>query len=374
MEPAKIDWKRIDSRFVEDCVYEHLNAPKWVDFLALELEPDSIDADAWFCRPDCNHPKTADDFLKTTPPKLAPSANGGRSGSLPLGEWNQGDAKSKRRGQIQSSLFSKIDPTFDDDSENQNPNISTPPNHQAKSLKAAIKSSSEKKKPIKDISESEEMPWLKRTLSARNLFAGRDILNHITEFCNELKKLATRARERENEEKLCEKKSQEAATVVKEVYGQVLGELDVKEKERKPLLELGREKREGMRGGSAKEKEKRKKSSRTHDEAENIPVSLNLENVKHKGEERVLQIRTNPPSPQCFSAPHASMKASPSKVSRSRLMERGILQEVKQNKEMTKDEPADKPTSVSSITNIIDGRQARALDVFWFLKPCTLSE
>ena len=142
---------------------------------------------------------------------------------------------------MQSSIFSQIDV-----SENQNPNLSTPLNHhEAKSLKAAIKSSSEKKKPIDIISQSDEMPRLKNALSARNLFAGKDILNYITEFCNDLKKLATRARERENEEKSSEKKSREAA-VVKEVSGQVLGELDVAEKERKPLLELGKEKREGM--------------------------------------------------------------------------------------------------------------------------------
>ncbi|XWS35508.1 hypothetical protein CRYUN_Cryun20dG0003100 [Craigia yunnanensis] len=321
MEPAKIDWKRIDSRFVEDCVYEHINAPKWIDFMAVE-DCNSIDDEAWFCRPDCKHPKTAEDFLKTMPPsELARSANGSGSGSLPLREWNQGDAKLKRRGQIQSSVFSKIDPTFNEDSENLNPNLSTPPNHQAKSLKAAIKSSSEKKKPIDDISQSDEMPRLKSTLSARNLFAGRDILNHITEFCNELKKLATRARETENDEKLSEKKSQEAV-VVKKVSGQVLGELDVTEKDRKPLIEMGKEKLEGMEKGNAKEKERRKKS-RPNDETENIPVSLKLESVKHKGEERVLQIRTNPPSPQCFSAPHAPMKTTPSKASRSRLM--GIL-------------------------------------------------
>ena len=155
---------------------------------------------------------------------------------------------------MQSSIFSQIDV-----SENQNPNLSTPLNHhEAKSLKAAIKSSSEKKKPIDIISQSDEMPRLKNALSARNLFAGRDILNHITEFCNELKKLATRAREKENDEKLSEKKSQEAV-VVKKVSGQVSGELDVTEKDRKPLLEMDKQKIEGMEKGSAKEKERRKK-------------------------------------------------------------------------------------------------------------------
>ena len=56
------------------------------------------------------------------------------------------------------------------------------------------------------------------------------------------------------------------------------------------------------------------------DDAENIPVPLNFENVKSNGEERLLQIRTNPPSPQCFSASHAPVKTTPSKSSKSRLM------------------------------------------------------
>jgi hypothetical protein len=51
MEPAKIDWKRIDSVFVEDRLYENLNAPKWFDFFAPE---DSTDDEAWFCRPGMN--------------------------------------------------------------------------------------------------------------------------------------------------------------------------------------------------------------------------------------------------------------------------------------------------------------------------------
>lgn len=50
MEPAKIDWKRIESVFVEDGLYENINAPKWVDFLAAEDEA-SVDVEAWFCRP-----------------------------------------------------------------------------------------------------------------------------------------------------------------------------------------------------------------------------------------------------------------------------------------------------------------------------------
>lgn len=48
MEPAKIDWKRIESIFVEDKLYENINAPKWVDFLDTE---EAVDDEAWFCRP-----------------------------------------------------------------------------------------------------------------------------------------------------------------------------------------------------------------------------------------------------------------------------------------------------------------------------------
>ncbi|KAJ6692112.1 hypothetical protein OIU79_013963 [Salix purpurea] len=369
MEPAKIDWKRIDSVFVEDRLYENLNAPKWFDFVAPE---DSTDDEVWFCRPDCNHPKTADDFFKTTPTsKLSSSGDKARSRN-PLSEKNLRDAKLKRRGQSQSSFIScDYRDKFNDDSENRNPNLSTPSNYQ-KSMKQMIKSSSEKNKPIDDVPQTSEAPRLKSTLSAKNLFAGKDILGHITEFCNELKKLATRAREKESlneESQMGEKKD---GVVVNEGSREVLGELNVKEKERKPLLNNDGEKSEGNERGSAKEKQRRKK--RVDDtenirvplnlDTENIPVPLNLANVKNKGDEHLLQIRTNPPSPQCFSANRAPAKITPSKASsRSRFTERGILQELKKDKETE-----DRSPSIS------DGKESRALDVFWFLKPCaTLS-
>ena len=52
-----------------------------------------------------------------------------------------------------------------------------------------------------------------------------------------------------------------------------------------------------------------------------------------------------------------------------RLEERGIRGEIVQNKEMVKESPAEKSRS----TSIVDGRETKALDMFWFLKPCTLS-
>ncbi|XP_038698924.1 uncharacterized protein LOC119996387 [Tripterygium wilfordii] len=371
MEPAQIDWKRIESVFVEDRLYENINAPKWVDFISPE---DSIDDQAWFCRPDCNHPKTAEDFLISTPTSKI-SSSGNDSKILPSGYLNQRDAKLKKRGQIQSSTTSNENHKFNKDGENQNPNLPTPPIPRAKSMKAAFKSSTEKKKPINDLSPREEAPpKLKSTLSARNLFAGRDIINHITEFCNELKRMvATRARDRENVEKFNEKShvGGKEMELKEEGSGQILEELDWKEKERKPLLEVGKQKLEAkdekcylisqsyswIIGFSAQ-------TELRVDESENIPTPLNLANITNKEEERLLQIRTNPPSPQCFSA-----KCLPTKP-KSRLMERGILQELEQNKENTKEEPVERNRNFP----ILDERgEARALDVFWFLKPCTLS-
>lgn len=93
-----------------------------------------------------------------------------------------------------------------EDGENQNPNLLTPPNYKSKSMKEAIKSSAEKKTMDesylkKKKKKSEKSRSLRSTLSARNLFAGGDILGKVTEFCNELKKLAMRSKDdRENVE------------------------------------------------------------------------------------------------------------------------------------------------------------------------------
>lgn len=118
------------------------------------------------------------------------------------------------------------------DSENQNPNFSTPPIHKPKSIKEMIKSSSEKINVENDflLKEEPQPPrLLKHTLSARNLFAGRDILNQVTEFCNELKRLATRTKD--NGEKEIVNKS------VVPSKKQEMGVLQESKTERKPLLE-----------------------------------------------------------------------------------------------------------------------------------------
>lgn len=154
--------------------------------------------------------------------------------------------KLKRRGLPNSSVHPTNNSRFKEDSENQNPNLSTPPNYQAKAMKEAIKSSTEKKQPVETATQSNEvLPRLKSTLSARNLFAGKDILNHITDFCSELKRLAMNAKEREEVEKgIVNNKEEEVKKV--ESNGEVLGELNGRERERMPLLELGKGKSERM--------------------------------------------------------------------------------------------------------------------------------
>lgn len=121
---------------------------------------------------------------------------------------------------------------FNEDSENKNPNLYSSP--LAKNL---MKSSSQKiveKNEKEGVEESKDvLSRMKSTVSARNLFAGRDILNQITEFCSELKRMATKAREGENSESNMEKS-------VKEEEGEVevLGDKDLRKRERKPLLEV----------------------------------------------------------------------------------------------------------------------------------------
>uniref|UniRef100_A0A5B6YVG5 Uncharacterized protein n=1 Tax=Davidia involucrata TaxID=16924 RepID=A0A5B6YVG5_DAVIN len=84
---------------------------------------------------------------------------------------------------------------FNEDSENQNPNITIPccNTESSKLEKATMKSSSRKKKLLNELPENslqnERKPKLKNTFSARNLFAGRELLNQIMEFCSELKNL-----------------------------------------------------------------------------------------------------------------------------------------------------------------------------------------
>ncbi|XP_058752416.1 uncharacterized protein LOC131625585 [Vicia villosa] len=359
MEPAKIDWKNLEWNFAVDELYEHLNAPKYVDFLSLNHSINNNDDEAWFCKPDCNHPKTPEDFLRSPSPFKASRSPFYFSENFPSSDKSKRDMKLKRRVPPISSSSPQDDKfRFNIDSENQNPNLVTP---QFKSTKALIKSSDEKKKPVDETLQENNaaVPSLKSTLSAKNLFSRRPILNQITEFCNELRRLAIRARERENTENT---ENLNPIEIKEEVVVHHEKTPPVKAlAERKPLLEMG--KAERLEGTCVKGKLNRKKRP---DEAENMPITLDMENVRHNRDNILQQIRTNPPSPQCFSA--GLTRPNPSKGSRSRLMERGILEEVEQNKDTAKDSLAQ--NNSKSIT-VNDGRETKALDMFWFFKPCT---
>ncbi|KAM2890851.1 hypothetical protein COP2_009222 [Malus domestica] len=198
MEPENIDWSSIESVFVEDETYENFEAPKWVDLSS----PDELmdDDQDWFCTPDCKHSKAAEDFVKLArnlKVKLMRSLT--ISEILPLRERNRRDMKAKwtnlpNMKNENLNSFSNVH----EESENKNPNIpASIPRCKTKSKKAAVNPSSEKKKQVdessfQDSSKNGRKPRLKTTFSASNLLGGREILNQITEFCTELKKLARR--------------------------------------------------------------------------------------------------------------------------------------------------------------------------------------
>ncbi|KAJ8573562.1 hypothetical protein K7X08_010073 [Anisodus acutangulus] len=356
MEIAIIDWKTIDSRFIKDDLYEHFNAPKWVDFVAPDVP---VDDDAWFCRPDCNHPKTVEDFYKvaTTSSSSSKHQRSASVSDIPHGERNRRDAATlKKRGQIQCDKIAE-------DSENQNPNFATPTRlFRTKLMKQTIKSSAEKSE------KGEEIPKLRSTLSARNLFAGGDLLNKVSEFCNELKRLVvTRTKEREK----CADENLETSPLMgsKQEEPIIVGD---KERERKPLVDMTKETNEIVAKSNTKEKQRRKLRN---DNAENTPILVDVKNIKRKDEEILSQIRTNPPTPQCFSASRGITKATPSKALKSRPLEtKGILQELEQSSnEGEKRKSNNNQQGQRGGAIVAENEAARALDVFWFLKPCTLA-
>ncbi|KAJ0973617.1 hypothetical protein J5N97_015582 [Dioscorea zingiberensis] len=364
MEPANINWKRIESRFVRDEVYEGINAPKWADLSS----PDHsvVDDEAWFCRPDCRHPKTADDFRRLSPsPKVKQMRSTPETLPLSQRNGNQRDGYLKRRGGIaallSSSSFKEAPrPKFTskklhEDLENQDPNgcsknTSTPPASCSKAVpkmvKEAIKSSSEKSR--EEVEEewrhNKPAPRLRSTLSARNLFAGKDILGQISEFCQEIKKLI-----------VMKERPSAAQEEVKKVEGM---QKKVLEEAPKGLNTNSNMDSNSMRkGGLVKKKggmvlrvekveEKCKKSA-----DENSPL------LKREA------VRSCPPTPQRFPSP-ATRRLRNSKTSvvtssplKSKTPERGILRElVQQGSEEKKALVAMDENNASSVPDETEGR------------------
>ncbi|GAV57279.1 hypothetical protein CFOL_v3_00817 [Cephalotus follicularis] len=199
MEPENIDWSSIESIFVEDDMYEDINAPKWVD-LSVSLEP--VNDEAWFCNPNCKHPKTLEDFLKQTrnsKVKLLRSVS--ISEILPFKYPNLKDVKLKGKENNASSVANtsktqslktkanNSSKKYNDNRENKHLNFSTPPPFSGKPKwnKHETKLSTEKAKQRDETHANQSKDDRK---PPRNLVAGREILNQITDFCAELKRLA----------------------------------------------------------------------------------------------------------------------------------------------------------------------------------------
>ncbi|KAI4383909.1 hypothetical protein MLD38_009696 [Melastoma candidum] len=330
MEAARIDWKNIESVFVEDRLYEHFHAPKWVDLSSSSPSVPGEDV-AWFCKPDCNHPKTADDFLLSTPSPFKRMA--------PRGCYEDGSNKSPV-----AAVPAPLSPV----GSNIIPDLSA----------------ERRKLAVDDSLRPDAIPRLKSTLSASNLFAGRDLLKQISEFCSELTKLAIRTKEKESPGTRNRANGIPPAAKAKSSDIIPPSEVGAEYRERSPLLKLADQTPDVLRKGKAKDK---KRPNRAED-AENVPISIELDKVGHKG--HLSQIRTSPPTPQCISAtrgPQPESTASP--ASKTSLKERHILEEVKVGRREAMTEENIHKGGRGGGMGVVD---AKTPDVFWFLKPCTL--
>ncbi|XP_050380869.1 uncharacterized protein LOC126798080 [Argentina anserina] len=209
MEPDTIDWRNIESIYVEDETYESFKAPKWADLSA----PDElIDDEAWFCNPDCKHPKSAENFksarnLKgkllrslSVSEKILPfRGKSGRDTKLKGIENRSPSAAKLPNMKTKSSRYARN--ANEERDENKNPNVtaSLPIGYcKSKSTKASIMTTCNEKKKKQGDRSSQDLskycvkPQLNSTFSASNLLRGRDILNQITGFCTDMKNLAKR--------------------------------------------------------------------------------------------------------------------------------------------------------------------------------------
>ncbi|GLT39728.1 hypothetical protein SLA2020_139040 [Shorea laevis] len=192
MESEAIDWNNIESIFEEDDAYENINAPTWVD---LSTPCEHADDEAWFCKSGCKHPKSVEDFLRlkqNQKGKLLRSLS--ISEILPFRDITRRETKTKKGVKVP-----KYAGNFSEDSENKNPNLSSTPPIEEKTLlklkKPSTKSTTEKKIGMKmdgsveNLGKNDRKPSLRSTFSARNLVPGREIMSQITDFCAELKKI-----------------------------------------------------------------------------------------------------------------------------------------------------------------------------------------
>ncbi|KAE9585292.1 hypothetical protein Lal_00017942 [Lupinus albus] len=242
MEPENIDWDNIDSTFVLDDAYENFNAPKWVDLSSNKLL--DVDDEAWFCTHDCKHPKTAEDFLKST------AIRNTKGKILRFASFSEilpfRDRHRRQNSSAEESSYVKLSEksrrpncsgNSNEDNENKNPNFSSP-NQKGITMKPKKPlTRSESKIPKQLNGCSKEYPVksdrkLKSTFSAQNLLGGREILSQISGFCSELKRLA-RTRKGYYKKEETGKSSSGSSDVSEELKKE-----EVVVKERVPLLKV----------------------------------------------------------------------------------------------------------------------------------------
>ncbi|CAM0871538.1 unnamed protein product [Alopecurus aequalis] len=393
MEPRDIDWSRVVSRYVRDETYEGIDAPRWAD---LDDPEAAVNDDAWFCRPDCRHPKTAEDFVSQTPSpkgKLLRSV----SAMLPFGERdaNLRDGNNnnlKRRGAVPgtAAFASPTKPRaapkkrFQDDAENQDPALTTPPPpaasrppfgapRWAKNAKEAIKSSAEKRPDNAErealLSKNAPPRQLKSTLSARNLFSGKDILGQISDFYNELKRMAGGGGSQPASEEEMSPIPINGSDVVEKVDGSSAGVGRVQPEVVKKVArqETGEKSPSPMKGkkvGLKVEAEKQRSAS-----------VLKVEAEKQRSPSVLREVKATPPTPQRFPSPSVyrvkNVKAG--MATSSSPLNKALKDKVTPNKGQENSRDGKRqPFGVKDMNNTraCDGEDSSS-GMFWFLKPCT---
>ncbi|XP_019444097.1 PREDICTED: uncharacterized protein LOC109348239 isoform X2 [Lupinus angustifolius] len=236
MEPENIDWDNIDSTFVQDDAYENFNAPKWVDLSSNEVL--DVDDEAWFCTHDCKHPKTAEDFLKSTATRNTKGKLLRFASFSEIRPFRRQNSSPEGRSYVKLSEKSRrpnCSGNSNEENENKNPNFSSSnPNFSSSNPKGIT--TNPKKPLMRSESKIPKHPVkndrkLKSTFSAQNLLGGRDILNQITGFCSELKRLASTRKcyYKKGESEKCSSSSDVSEELKKE---------EVVVKERVPLLKV----------------------------------------------------------------------------------------------------------------------------------------
>lgn len=388
MEPMDIDWNRVVSRFVRDETYEGIEAPHWADLTDPEARTAAVDDDAWFCRPDCKHPKTADDFLRQSP---SPKAKLLRSMSamMPFGERdaNLRDANNnlKRRGAVAggggtAAFASPTKPKpppkkrFQDDAENQDPALTTPPpaasrppfgaQRWAKNAKEAIKSSAEKRPDNAEkealLSRNAAPRQLKSTLSARNLFSGKDILGQISDFYNELKQRMAGGGGSQ----------QPVSEDMEEMSPSPINSSDVVEKVDCSSGGGGRVLPDAVKKVARQETAEKSPSS-----MKGKKVGLKVEAGKQRSPSVLKEVKATPPTPQRFPSPSVnrvkSVKAAG--ATSSSPLKKPLKDKVTPNKDQENSRDAKRqPFGVKDINNnMAHEAEESSSGVFWFLKACT---